>query len=412
MNFFDVLIIGASASGLMCAIEAAKRGRKVLVLDHAKKVAKKIRISGGGRCNFTNYNVSADNYLSENVHFCKSALSRYHYYDFLALMSEYHIPWHERDHGQLFCDRNANDIVQMLISECQKYSVIIQLDCQIQAIEKKSDISNHGVSEESELADEEQQEVRFTIQTSSGDYSSHSLVIATGGLSVAKMGASDFGLLLARQFGLNIISTRPGLVPLTYSAKDSKRYKQLSGIALSAEVNYGAQAFKENLLFTHKGLSGPAILQISSYWLANDYIKINLLPDFDLYQWLLEQQSKQAKMLIKNILSQKLTKRLVECFCHIHQIDKPINQYNETMLETIADIFQNWQFWPDDTEGYRVAEVTVGGVDTHELSSKTMQAKNIEGLYFIGEVVDVTGHLGGYNFQWAWASGYTAGQFV
>lgn len=411
MKSFDVLIIGASASGLMCAIEAGKRGRKVLVLDHAQKVAKKIRISGGGRCNFSNYYVSAENYLSDNVHFCKSALSRYHYYDFLALMAEYQIPWHERDHGQLFCDRNAIDIVQMLLSECQKYAVVVQLDCLVQSVEKHTDVIS-GSTPKSKLPEGEQATSGFTLQTSKGDFKSHSLVIATGGLSVAKMGASDFGLLLAKQFGLNTIATRPGLVPLIYNARDSKKFKQLSGIAVTAEVSYGEQTFKENLLFTHKGISGPAVLQISSYWLADGYITIDLLPDLDLYQWLIEQQSKHPKMLLKNILSQQLSKRLVECFCQSHPIDKPINQYNEAMLKTIADIFQNWQFWPDGTEGYRVAEVTVGGVDTHELSSKTMQSKKITGLYFIGEVVDVTGHLGGFNFQWAWASGYTAGQFV
>ncbi|MCU7800186.1 MAG: NAD(P)/FAD-dependent oxidoreductase [gamma proteobacterium symbiont of Lucinoma myriamae] len=395
MTYFDVLIIGASASGLMCAIEAGKRGRKVVVLDHAAKAGKKIRISGGGRCNFTNYDVSAEHYLSQNKHFCKSALSRYQYYDFLTLLADYKISWHERDHGQLFCDRSANDIVQMLLSECKKYPVTIQLDAHINSVE------NH-------LADE------FQINASTGHYQAKSLVIATGGLSVSKMDASDFGLRLAKQFALNVIPTRPGLVPLSYNVKDSKRYKQLAGIALEAEVSYGEQRFKENLLFTHKGISGPAVLQISSYWLVENgkAIHIKLLPDLELHEWLLLQQTQQANLLVKNILAQKMPKRLVECLCHLHAIDKPIKQYSESELNNIADVFQHWHFWPDATEGYRVAEVTVGGVDTHDLSSKTMQAKNINGLYFIGEVVDITGHLGGYNFQWAWSSGYTAGQFV
>ena len=402
MKHCDVLIIGASASGLMCAIEAGKRGRQVIVLDHAAKAGKKIRIAGGGRCNFSNYNVSAENFLSENKHFCKSALSRYQYYDFLALVGDYQIPWHERDHGQLFCDRSANDIVQMLLSECQKYLVTIQLNCHIDSV------SQTNVDKKNSA---------FMVKTSTGVYDSASLVIATGGLSVSKMGASDFGLRMARQFGLHIIPTRPGLVPLTYNTRDNKKYKQLAGIALEAEISYGNQVFKENLLFTHKGISGPAVLQISSYWRVEDSqsgksILIKLLPDMDLYEWLLEQQLQQPKTLLKNILSQKIPKRLVESFCPLNQMDKPVNQYNLAGLKTIANIFQDWHFWPDATEGYRVAEVTVGGIDTNDLSSRTMQAKNVDGLYFIGEVVDVTGHLGGYNFQWAWSSGYAAGQFV
>ena len=398
MNNFDVLIIGASASGLMCAIEAGKRGRNVVVLDHASKVAKKIRISGGGRCNFTNYYVSADNYLSANPHFCKSALSRYQYYDFLTLLAEYNIPWHEREHGQLFCDRSANDIVQMLLSECKKYSVSIQLDCHIEAIE----YNDTGSVDD----------IRFVLESSCGQFNSYSLVIATGGLSVTKMGASDFGLRIARQFALEVIPTRPGLVPLTYNVKDGKRFKPLAGIALSAELKYHHQVFRENLLFTHKGISGPAVLQISSYWTGSEPVHIRLLPELELFEWLLEQQKQQPKMMLKNILGQKFSKRLVDCFCAGSDISKPINQYYNQALKTIAELFQNWHFWPQGTEGYRVAEVTVGGVDTQELSSKTMEVKKVPGLYFIGEVVDVTGHLGGYNFQWAWASGYTAGQFV
>lgn len=402
MKLFDVIIVGASASGLMCAIEAAKRGRKVVVLDHAAKAGKKIRISGGGRCNFTNYNVSADNYLSDNMHFCKSALSRYQYYDFLALLSEYQIPWHEREHGQLFCDQSANDIVQMLLAQCQRYEAAIQLNCHIQSIKK---IQHDGSDD------------IFLLSSSIGDYACDSLVIATGGLSVAKMGASDFGLRLARQFKLNIIPTQPGLVPLSYSSKDSKKYKQLSGIALKCEISFSDEKFIENLLFTHKGISGPAVLQISSYWITQreqkpDSIKINLLPDIDLYDWLLEQQSEQANMMLKNILSNLFPKRLVECFCQQHEINHPIKRYNNETLKIVSELFQNWQFQPDGTEGYRVAEVTLGGVDSSELSSRTMQTKKVPGLYFIGEVVDVTGQLGGYNFQWAWSSGFAAGQFV
>jgi len=424
MTTFDVLIIGASASGLMCAIEAGKRGRKVIVLDHAAKAGKKIRISGGGRCNFTNYDVTANNYLSENKHFCKSALSKYQYYDFLSLLAEYQIPWHERDHGQLFCDRSANDIIQMLLSECKKYAVTIQLDAHIDDVNifaaKNSVESSDAEKTNGESTDTENLDInryKFSVNSSQGHYRAGSLVVATGGLSVSKMGASDFGLRLAKQFGMNIIPTRPGLVPLSYSIKDSKKYKQLSGIALESEISYGDQCFKENLLFTHKGISGPAVLQISSYWKIENIhlgesIKIKLLPELDLNEWLLEQQARQPKVLVKNLLSRKMPKRLVECLCQIHSIDKPVNQYNSSELKTIADVFQDWRFWPEGTEGYRVAEVTVGGVDTNELSSKTMQAKKVDGLYFIGEVVDVTGHLGGFNFQWAWSSGYAAGQFV
>ncbi len=400
MTKSEVLIIGASASGLMCAIEAAKRGRRVIVLDHAAKAGKKIRISGGGKCNFSNYDVTAGHYLSANPHFCKSALSRYQYYDFLALLAEYQIPWHEREHGQLFCDRSANDIVQMLLTECHKYKVSIELNTAIKQV-KQSQADCESV---------------FTIDTSQGTYQSLSLVIATGGLSVTKMGASGFGLRLARQFGLSIIDTHPGLVPLTYNAKDMKRYQQLAGIAVKAEITYAEQAFTENLLFTHKGISGPVVLQISSYWQTGNKsaqgLSMCLLPELDLYDWLQQQQAEHPKVLVKNSLAGKLPKRLAECLCQIHHIDKPLNQYNEAQLKSISDVFQHWQFWPDGSEGYRVAEVTVGGVDTSELSSKTMQSKKVPGLYFIGEVVDVTGHLGGYNFQWAWASGYAAGQYV
>lgn len=426
MTYFDVLIIGASASGLMCAIEAGKRGRKVIVLDHAAKAGKKIRISGGGRCNFSNYDISASNYLSENKHFCKSALSRYQYYDFLALMAEYQIPWHERQHGQLFCDRSANDIIRMLLSECEKYAVTIQLDAHIERVYKSIDKSNVDTLvdtfvdtfvDTSNAENSSTQKEEFSVNSSQGHYRASSVVVATGGLSVSRMGASDFGLRLAKQFGLNIIATRPGLVPLSYNIKDRRKYQQLSGIAVESELSYGGQYFKENLLFTHKGISGPAVLQISSYWKVEnnrmgESIRIKLLPELDLYSWLLAQQVQQPKVLVKNLLSRKMPRRLAECLCQIHAFDKPVNQYNLSELKTMSDVFQDWHFWPDGTEGYRVAEVTVGGVDTNELSSKTMQAKKVSGLYFIGEVVDVTGHLGGYNFQWAWSSGYSAGQYA
>jgi predicted Rossmann fold flavoprotein len=391
MKNVDVLIIGASASGLMCAIEAGKHGRKVMILDHADKVGKKILISGGGRCNFTNYNISADNYLSQNPHFCKSALSRFQYYDFLALLAEYEISWHEKTLGQLFCDHSAGDILHMLLTECEKHGVNIQLNCSIHSVQLLGG---------------------FQLDTSKGHYHAHSLVIASGGLSVKKMGASDFGLRLAHQFGINIIPTRPGLVPLTYSKKDSQCFKVLAGISIEAEISFKNHIFKENLLFTHRGMSGPAVLQISSYWQAGDPVMINVLPGLNLYAWLLEQKKVKANSQVKNVLSQLLPKRFVDRMCEINKIALPLKQYNDEQLKHIAGCFQLWAFCPSGTEGYRVAEVTVGGVDTDTLSSKTMQSKSVDGLFFIGEVVDVTGHLGGYNFQWAWSSGYCAGQYA
>ena len=398
MNSYDVVIIGASASGLMCAVEAAKRGRRVAVLDHAVKAAKKIRISGGGKCNFSNYYVSADNYLSQNPHFCKSALSRYQYFDFLALMAEYDIPWHERDHGQLFCDRSAMDIVDMLLAECHRYHADIILGCQIENIARIS-------------GDE-----TFLLHTSQKSFTAESLVIATGGLSVPKMGATDFGLKVARQFELNLIPTRPGLVPFTHNKTQLKNLQCLSGIAVEAVVSLdseeGTKSFRENLLFTHKGLSGPVILQISSYWHKGQSVEINLLPDMDLGHWLTQQQKEHPDSRLKTLLCRLLPRRLVEVLTQKLSVEKPVKQYNFSEIESVSKLFSRWKYTPSGTEGYRVAEVTVGGLDTSELSSKTMQVRKVKGLYFIGEVVDVTGHLGGFNFQWAWASGFCAGQYV
>jgi predicted Rossmann fold flavoprotein len=307
----------------------------------------------------------------------------------------------------------------MLLSECKKYAVTLQLKTHIDSV--TSSVNKTSIDNSATDSPDPKNSVinshEFRVNSSQGSYRASSIVVATGGLSVTKMGASDFGLRLAKQFGLNVIATRPGLVPLSFSFKDRNRYAQLSGIAVAAEISYGEQCFKENLLFTHKGISGPVVLQISSYWKVEnnqrgESMRIKLMPELDLYQWLLDQQVQQPKVLVKNLLARKMPKRLVECLCQIHCIDKPVNQYNLSELKTISDVFQNWRFWPDGTEGYRVAEVTVGGVDTNELSSKTMQAKKVEGLYFIGEVVDVAGQLGGYNFQWAWSSGFSAGQFV
>jgi len=387
----DVLIIGASASGLMCAIEAGKRGRKVIVLDHANKAGKKILMSGGGRCNFTNMDVSAENYLSHNPHFCKSALSRYTQWDFIALINAYQIAYHERDHGQLFCDDSAKDVLNMLLAECEKVKVKIRLKCEINAVEKKED--GHYVTE-----------------TSLGKFSSASLVIASGGLSIPKMCASPLGYKIAEQFGHHIWPTQAGLVPFTLQPHDKEMLTELSGVSVDSIVSNDRIQFRENILFTHRGLSGPAILQISSYWKAGEAISINLLPDTDVAALLKTRQTRQPNIKLKTVLNEVLPKRLIPALLGEHTIDTPLQEFSQIRLKEIAAHLQQWQIKPNGTEGYRTAEVTLGGVDCDELSSKTMESKKSAGLYFIGEVVDITGWLGGYNFQWAWSSGWCAGQ--
>jgi len=389
----DVLIIGASASGLMCAVEAGKRGRKVLVLDHANKAGKKILMSGGGRCNFTNYEVDASNYLSHNPHFCKSAISRYTQWDFLALIDKYQIPFHERDHGQLFCNESAKDILDMLLDECEKAAVEIRLNCDIKQLEKSKD--GH-----------------FSVETSRGHFQTESLIIATGGLSIPKMGASPFGYKVAEQFGHPVWPTRAGLVPFTLQPEDKSILAELSGIAVDAIVQCGDTEFRENILFTHRGLSGPAILQISSYWQAGESININLLPELELIDFLKNAQSSHPKSRLKTILKEKLPKRLLAARLTGKQLESPLQSLSAVQFEAISQALQHWQIKPNGTEGYRTAEVTLGGVDCNELSSKTMASNKTPNLYFIGEVVDVTGWLGGYNFQWAWSSGWSAGQVV
>jgi predicted Rossmann fold flavoprotein len=387
----DVLIIGASASGLMCAIEAGKRGRNVLVLDHANKAGKKILMSGGGRCNFSNYELSAQNYLSHNPHFCKSAISRFSQWDFLALIDQYQIPFHERDHGQLFCDESAKDILDMLLAECEKVAVNIRLNCDIQQIEKAATGS-------------------FSIETSRGHFHAESLVMATGGLSIPKMGASPFGYKVAEQFGHHIWPTRAGLVPFTLQPEDKTVLAELSGIAVEATAQCGETEFRENILFTHRGLSGPAILQISSYWQPGEAITINLLPDLELIDFLKQAQIDHPKSRLKTALKEKLPKRLLAARLSDGQLESPLQSLSTTQLEGVEVALQQWQIKPNGTEGYRTAEVTLGGVDCNEFSSKTMQSNKVENLYFVGELLDVTGWLGGYNFQWAWASGWSAGQ--
>jgi len=388
----DVVIIGASASGLMCAIEAGKRGRKVTMLDHANKAGKKILMSGGGRCNFTNMEIDASNYISHNPHFCKSALSRYTQWDFLAMVNEYKIPFHERDLGKLFCDDSAKDILNMLLDECSKANVDIRLNCQIGDIKKS--------------------EKQFIIKTSKGNCKATSLVIASGGLSIPKMCASPLGYKVAEQFGHHIWPTTAGLVPFTLQPQDKEKLEQLSGISVNSDVSNERIHFKENILFTHRGLSGPAILQISSYWRLGEVININLLPELDIAALLKTRQSKQPNVKLKTVLVEFLPKRLIPILLEQETIDKPLQEISQDRFNEIARQLHNWQIKPGGTEGYRTAEVTLGGVDCDELSSKTMESSKVSGLYFIGEVVDVTGWLGGYNFQWAWSSGWCAGQVV
>jgi predicted Rossmann fold flavoprotein len=389
----DVLIIGAGAAGLMCAIEAGKRGRKVTVLDHANRAGKKILMSGGGRCNFTNTDISADNFISHNPHFCKSALSRYTQRDFIALVDKYRIPWHERDLGKLFCDHSARDILEMLLEECNKAHVTIRLNCDIKSLEKKE---NEG----------------FAVRTSPGSFQASSLVIASGGLSIPKMCATPLGYKVAEQFGHHIWPTSPGLVPFTLQPHDLQPLAGLSGIAVASSVSNARIQFSENILFTHRGLSGPAILQISSYWNAGESIDINLLPELDMVDLLKTRQASQANIKLKTLLAGVLPKRLIPALLGQETADMPLQELSQRRMEAIARQLQHWHVKPGGTEGYRTAEVTLGGVDCNELSSRTMESCKVEGLYFIGEVVDVTGWLGGYNFQWAWSSGWCAGQVV
>jgi len=389
----DVLIIGASASGLMCAIEAGKRGRKVIVLDHANKAGKKILMSGGGRCNFTNMDVTADNFISHNPHFCKSALSRYTQWDFISMVDDHNIAYHERDLGKLFCDDSAKDILDMLLVECKKVNVKIHLNSHINEVK--------------------QTESGFITKIENKQFQSSSLVVACGGLSIPKMCASPLGYKIAEQFNHHIWPTSAGLVPLTLQNHDKEKFESLSGISIESNVSNKRAAFnKENILFTHRGLSGPAILQISSYWQAGEAIKINLLPEIDVEAFIKKRQTKQANTKLKNVLSEILPKRLIPALFTEERIEKTLQELSQISISQIANQLQHWEIKPNGTEGYRTAEVTLGGVDCDELSSKTMESKKAKGLYFIGEVVDITGWLGGYNFQWAWSSGWCAGQVV
>ncbi|MBI5058112.1 MAG: NAD(P)/FAD-dependent oxidoreductase [Nitrospirae bacterium] len=385
----DVVIIGAGAAGLMCAIEAGKRGRGVSVIDHSGKAGQKIRISGGGNCNFTNLNTGPEHYISQNPHFCKSALSRFTPGDFISLLVKHGIGYHEKENGQLFCSEGSASIINIIRKECDAAGVQIHLNCRISKIGKQG---------------------FFNVATSRGTFLSKSLVIATGGLSYPKIGATGFGHKVAENFGLKVTPLKPALVPMIFNRKDLAAFSGLSGVSVKAKVNCGNKEFCGNILFTHKGLSGPAILQISSYWNNGDTIHVDLLPDVDLHEVFIEKR--QGRMEMKNLLALYFPKRFIQKWCEMYIRSKPVYQYVNKEIEDIVIRLKNWEIQPAGTEGYGSAEVTVGGVDTNELSSKTMETKKVPGLYFIGEVVDVTGQLGGYNLQWAWASGHAAGQFV
>jgi len=378
----------------MCALSAASRGRRVLLLDHANKAGKKILMSGGGRCNFTNLYSEPGNFLSGNAHFCKSALARYSQWDFIALVAKHAVPYHEKKLGQLFCDHKASDILDLLLDECAQAGVDLRLDTSISEIAK--------------------QEAGYQLQTSAGLVSCESLVIATGGLSIPTLGASGFGYQVAEQFGHSLLPTRAGLVPFSITDPQLKMLcTQLSGTSVEdCRVSCKGQSFVENILFTHRGLSGPAILQISSFWTPGDTLEINLLPHLDLPVWLAQQQAERPNTELKTLLGELFTKKMATLLAEQWFVSKPMKQYHPGELLDVADQLSRWQVVPAGTEGYRTAEVTLGGVDTHEVSSKTMESLKSPGLYFIGEVLDVTGHLGGFNFQWAWASGYAAAQYA
>ncbi|ADE13500.1 HI0933 family protein [Nitrosococcus halophilus Nc 4] len=392
MIVWDVVIIGGGAAGLMCAIEAGKRRRRVLILEHSNRVGKKILMSGGGRCNFTNLHVTPDNFLSANPHFCKSALARYSPWDFMALVERHGIAYHEKELGQLFCDQSSKLIVKMLVAECQQAGVQIDVGCKITMVQKTA--------------------AGFALETSLGPIQTTALVVASGGLSIPKMGATGFGYELAKRFGHRIRATRPALVPLTLNGETLAQYRDLSGIGLLVEASCHNRCFPGGLLFTHRGISGPAILQISSYWQPSDELQVNLLPGIEVSAWLTDRQHNRPDAELRTVLTEKLPKRLAQRLCELAFDNLPLRQYPPQELQAMAKQLQHWRFHPQGTEGYRTAEVTLGGVNTDELSSATMASKKVPGLYFIGEVVDVTGHLGGFNFQWAWASGHAAGQVV
>lgn len=394
MKGFDVIVAGAGAAGLMCALTAGQRVRRVLVLERANKPGKKILMSGGGRCNFTNLHVTPEHFLSANPHFCISALERYTQWDFIELVEKHRIAWHEKSQGQLFCDNSSRDILGMLLRECEDAGVIVKTGCDIGRIDSGNS---------------------FRIGVDRATYTAESLVVATGGLSIPKMGGSGYGYELARQFGLKILPTRAGLVPFTITDNMREMISELAGISVRARVASSGQAFTDDLLFTHRGLSGPAALQLSSYWRAGEPLEIDLLPGIAVQEVMLSAKRTRPRIVMRTLLAEHLPRKLVQAIESLWwpaESEKPLADWQDKQLLDIASRLQHWQIKPAGTEGYRTAEVTMGGVDTNDLSSKTMESKTCPGLFFIGEVVDVTGHLGGFNFQWAWSSGHAAGQYA
>jgi predicted Rossmann fold flavoprotein len=404
MTYFDCVVLGGGAAGLMCAAQAGLRGKTVRVLDHANKVGKKILMSGGGRCNFTNYVIEPNNYLGSNPHFCKSALSRYTQYDFLDLVNRYSLKYHEKNQGQLFCDNKAMDILNILLSECHTAGVTIATGCSIEHID------NLTLSAVNPNA-------RFSLTTNRGTVSCHSLVVATGGLSIPTMGATGFGYEIAKQMGLRVTPRHPSLVPFTLKGPWLAIAQQLAGVSLTVTLSCNGQSFKDSLLFTHKGISGPGVLQISNYWWPDNPIDVNFLPDANIVQAIAGWQLEGQKSELKNLLSRLLPKRFVIEWLNASPAtqllaDKTVALLTNNDVLALVQQFHHWQIMPAGTEGYKTAEVTRGGVSTDEISSKTFEAKKVPGLFFIGEVLDVTGWLGGFNFQWAWSSGYCAAQYV
>ena len=391
-NKYDVIVIGAGAAGLMCSFEAGKRGKKVCLLEHSSKIAEKIRISGGGRCNFTNLFSKDSNFISDNKHFCKSAFAKYTQNDFIDLVKKHNIEFFEKKLGQLFCIKSAKDIIDMLVSECINQKVEIFIDTKIKNLSKD--------------------ENSYIVNTDKGTISSPSIVIATGGLSIPKIGATDFGYQIAKQFNLKVTELTPALVPLVFEKDILDFCKSLAGTSLNASIKINKTVFKEGLIFTHRGLSGPSILQISSYWVKDSPIKINLLPDQDIEVILKNRRISTPKQIVSKILSDYLPNKLSLAICDQLKVKKQIGDTSNQILKKVSNFVNNWTVVPSGTEGYKTAEVTLGGIDTKEISSSTMECKKHPGLYFVGEVLDVTGHLGGHNFQWAWSSGFLAGQYV
>lgn len=390
MDKRDVVIIGAGAAGMMCAIEAGRRGRRVVVIDHAKAPGEKIRISGGGRCNFTNINAGPKNFLSQNPHFCKSALARYTPRDFLGMVESHGIAWHEKTLGQLFCDHSAKDVIAMLLKEMRSVGAELRLATDVACIERS--------------------QAGFRIVTSDGALETQSLVIATGGKSIPKMGATGFAYRIAEQFGLRIVETRPALVPLTLDPQALASHDGMPGVSVEVVARHGKTEFREAMLFTHRGLSGPAILQISSFWREGEDVALHLQPDLDIVETLVAARRLNGRQAVQTVLAEHLPRKLAQLLVKQAAVDGTLAELSGRKIEALAENIRRWRVRPAGSEGYRTAEVTLGGVDTDDLDSRTMAAKAVPGLYFIGEAIDVTGWLGGYNFQWAWASGYAAGQ--